>query len=194
YEVLSPETPTGFNPLQLENTGPNREFLMRLLKAMLRSSDRRDFAQEDEDTLEKALTRLMQEPAAERNLPNLSGLLVGRSRADANDLHSRLRPWIDGEKAWLFNAQHDVLSFSGQSVFGFDMTSILGNEELRTPALMYLYHRLDELLNGDPVMFFMDEGWQLLQDETFSNFIVDKMKTIRKLNGIVGFGTQSAAD
>lgn len=59
---------------------------------------------------------------------------------------------------------------------------------------MYLYHRLDELLNGDPVMFFMDEGWQLLQDETFSNFIVDKMKTIRKLNGIVGFGTQSAAD
>ncbi|TJV03690.1 MAG: type VI secretion protein, partial [Mesorhizobium sp.] len=91
-----------------ENTGPNREFLMRLLKAMLRSSDRRDFTQEDEDTLEKALTRLMQEPAAERNLPNLSGLLVGRSRADANDLHSRLRPWIDGEKAWLFNAQHDV--------------------------------------------------------------------------------------
>ncbi|RWK79048.1 MAG: VirB4 family type IV secretion/conjugal transfer ATPase [Mesorhizobium sp.] len=194
YEVLTPGTPTGFNPLQLENTGPNREFLLRLLKAMLRSGDRRDFTQEDEDTLEKAITRLMQEPAAERNLPNLSGLLVGRSRADANDLHARLRPWIDGEKAWLFNAQHDVLSFSGRSVFGFDMTNILGNEDLRTQALMYLYHRLDGLLNGDPVMFFMDEGWQLLMDETFSAFIVDKMKTIRKLNGIVGFGTQSAAD
>ncbi|MDX0973283.1 VirB4 family type IV secretion/conjugal transfer ATPase [Sinorhizobium medicae] len=194
YEVLSPGTPTGFNPLQMDNTGPNREFLLRLLKAILRSGDRRDFTQEDEDTLEKAITRLMQEPAAERNLPNLSGLLVGRSRADANDLHARLRPWIDGEKAWLFNAQHDVLSFSGRSVFGFDMTNILGNEDLRTPALMYLYHRLDELLNGDPVMFFMDEGWQLLMDETFSGFIVDKMKTIRKLNGIVGFGTQSAAD
>ena len=43
-------------------------------------------------------------------------------------------------------------------------------------------------------MIFMDEGWQLLQDETFSSFIVDQMKTIRKKNGIVGFGTQSAAD
>ncbi|KAB1082611.1 VirB4 family type IV secretion/conjugal transfer ATPase [Neorhizobium galegae] len=194
YEILTPGTPTGFNPLQLENTGSNREFLLRLLKAMLRSGDRSDFTQEDEDTLERAIVRLMQEPAAERNLPNLAGLLVGRSRADANDLHSRLRPWIDGEKAWLFNAPHDVLSFSGRSVFGFDMTNILGNEDLRTPALMYLYHRLDELLNGDPVMFFMDEGWQLLMDETFSAFIVDKMKTIRKLNGIVGFGTQSGAD
>ena len=194
YEVLSPGTPTGFNPLQLENTGPNRDFLLRLLKSMLRSSDQRDFSQEDADTLERAIARIMEEPAAQRNLPNLSGLLVGRSRADANDLASRLRPWIDGEKAWLFNAQHDVLSFSGRSVFGFDMTSILGNEDIRTPALMYLYHRLDELLNGDPVMFFMDEGWQLLMDETFSHFIIDKMKTIRKLNGIVGFGTQSAAD
>ena len=36
YEVLSPGTPTGFNPLQIENTGENREFLLRLLKAMLR--------------------------------------------------------------------------------------------------------------------------------------------------------------
>jgi type IV secretion system protein VirB4 len=194
YEVLSPGTPTGFNPLQLENTGPNRDFLLRLLKSMLRSNDSRDFSQEDADTMERAIARIMKEPAAQRNLPNLTGLLVGRSRADANDLASRLRPWIDGEKAWLFNAQHDVLSFSGRSVFGFDMTSILGKEDIRTPALMYLYHRLDELLNGDPVMFFMDEGWQLLMDETFSHFIIDKMKTIRKLNGIVGLGTQSAAD
>ena len=161
---------------------------------MLRPVNDQDFCQEEEDTLERALGRLCQEPAAQRTLANLAGLLVGRSRADANDLHSRLRPWIEGEKAWLFNAPHDVLSFSGRRVFGFDMTNIIGNEDLRAPALMYIYHRLDELLTGDPVMFFMDEGWQLLDDETFSNFIVDKMKTIRKLNGIVGFGTQSAAD
>lgn len=194
YEVLTPGTPTGFNPLQLENTAPNREFLLRLLKAMLRPSNGQSFRQEEEDTLERAIARLCQEPVAQRTLANLAGLLVGRSRADANDLHSRLRPWIEGEKAWLFNAPHDVLSFSGRQVFGFDMTNILGNEDLRAPALMYIYHRLDELLTGDPVMFFMDEGWQLLSDETFSNYIVDKMKTIRKLNGIVGFGTQSAAD
>lgn len=194
YEVLSPGTPTGFNPLQLENTGANRDFLLRLLRAMLRPAGRVDVSQEEEDTLERALGRLMQEPAAQRTLANLSGLLIGRSRADANDLHARIRPWIEGEKAWLFNAPHDVLSFSGRRVFGFDMTSILDNEELRTPALMYLFHRLDELLTGDPVLFFMDEGWKLLSDDTFSNYIVDKMKTIRKLNGIVGFGTQSAAD
>ncbi|AJD44167.1 type IV secretion system protein VirB4 2 (plasmid) [Rhizobium gallicum bv. gallicum R602sp] len=194
YEVLSPGTPTGFNPLQLENTGENREFLLRLLKAMLRLGDGTAFDRQEEDILERAVVRLMQEPTFQRNLSNLAGLLTGRTRAGPNDLHSRLRPWIEGEKAWLFNASHDVLSFSGRAAFGFDMTSILDNDEVRSPALMYIYHRLNELFDGTPVMIFMDEGWRLLRDPIFSDFIVDKMKTIRKLNGIVGFGTQSAAD
>lgn len=193
YDVLTPGIPTGFNPLQLDNSGRNIEFLLRLLKVML-SSPQVGLLQEDETVLERALLRLMREPKPERTLANLAALLAGSARANANDLNARLRAWIDGEKAWLFNAPFDRLSVTGARVFGFDMTHILANDDTRTPALMYIYHRLDELLDGDPVMFFMDEGWQLLMDETFSQFIVDKMKTIRKMNGIVGFGTQSAAD
>ncbi|MDX8448266.1 VirB4 family type IV secretion/conjugal transfer ATPase [Mesorhizobium captivum] len=194
YEELHPGVPTGFNPLQLEDNPVNREFLLRLMKVMLQPAGEGGFTQEEEDTLERAISRIGREPVEQRTLSNLSGLLMGRSRADANDLQSRLRPWFEGEKAWLFNADRDVLSFSGRRIFGFDMTHVLDNREVRTPALMYLYHRLDELLTGDPVLIFMDEGWKLLQDPTFCAFIVDKMKTIRKLNGIVGFGTQSAAD
>ncbi|TPM24233.1 VirB4 family type IV secretion system protein [Mesorhizobium sp. B2-3-5] len=194
YEVLRPGISTGFNPLQMDNSAPNREFLLRLLKVMLKPAGGHGFSQEEEDILEQAIGRICREPIEQRTLANLSGLLMGRSRSDANDLQSRLRPWFEGEKAWLFNAPRDALSLSNSRVFGFDMTHVLDNAELRTPALMYLYHRLDELLDGDPVLIFMDEGWKLLQDATFSNYIVDKMKTIRKLNGIVGFGTQSAAD
>jgi type IV secretion system protein VirB4 len=194
YEVLQPGVRTGFNPLQLPNSSANRDFLIRLVKAMLRPTDGDGFSQEEEDTLAAAVVRLCKEPAGQRTLSNLSGLLLGRSRADANDLHARLRSWVEGEKAWLFNAQEDQLSFSHRRVFGFDMTHILDDPTVRTPALMYLFHRIDELLTGDPVLMFMDEGWKLLQDATFSSYIVDKMKTIRKLNGIVGFGTQSAAD
>ncbi len=43
-------------------------------------------------------------------------------------------------------------------------------------------------------MIFLDEGWRLLDDDVFAFFIRDKLKTIRKQNGIIGFGTQSAAD
>lgn len=192
YELLEPGTPTGFNPLQMENTGPNREFLARLFKVMLSGAD--PFTQQKETTLERAIVRIMKEPVEHRTLVNFSDLLRGGRRADSEDLAARLRPWVDGEKSWLFNAEQDALSFSGNKLFGFDMSKILSLDDLRTPALMYIFQRLDELLDGNPVMIFMDEGWQLLQDEAFSAFITDKMKTIRKLNGIIGFGTQSAAD
>ena len=49
-------------------------------------------------------------------------------------------------------------------------------------------------MDGSPMMMFIDEGWKILNDEKFSGFVTDKLKTIRKLNGIVGFGTQSAKD
>jgi type IV secretion system protein VirB4 len=194
YDVLTPGVPTGFNPFQMENSGTNRSFLLKLIRTMVCAGGRQPLSQEEDDNLEQALLRLMGEPRSERTLAQFSSLLVGRSRSNADDLHSRLRSWIDGDKAWLFNAADDLLSFEGKQVFGFDMTHILANDDTRTPALMYLYHRLDALLDGSPVMFFMDEGWRLLMDETFSEFIVTKMKTIRRFNGIVGFGTQSASD
>ena len=192
YEVLTPGTPTGFNPLQLPENAENRDFLNRLIKVMV--GGELSLSQSDNDLIEQGISQTMQQGLERRNLATLAALMAGRNRADSNDLAARLRPWFDGDKAWLFNAPTDALSLGGTRCFGFDMTNILSNTEVRTPALMYIYHRLDELLNGEPVMFFMDEGWQLLSDPTFSHFIMDKMKTIRKLNGIVGFGTQSAAD
>lgn len=40
----------------------------------------------------------------------------------------------------------------------------------------------------------MDEFWQLLQDEVFTSFAKDKLKTIRKQNGLGIFMTQEPAD
>ncbi|KXF76373.1 hypothetical protein ATN84_15980 [Paramesorhizobium deserti] len=57
-----------------------------------------------------------------------------------------------------------------------------------------MFHRIQDVLTGDPAMIFLDEGWKLLDDEVFVLFIKNMLKTIRKLNGIIGFGTQSAAD
>ena len=76
---------------------------------------------------------------------------------------------------------------------GFDMTAILDDPIVRTPALFYLFHRVEERLDGNPTIIVVDEGWKALDDDVFVRRIKDWEKTIRKRNGIVGFATQSAA-
>jgi type IV secretion system protein VirB4 len=59
---------------------------------------------------------------------------------------------------------------------------------------MYLFHRVEQRLDGDPSLIVIDEGWKALDDDVFVTRIKDWEKTIRKRNGVIGFATQSAQD
>ena len=74
------------------------------------------------------------------------------------------------------------------------MTQILDDPVVRTPAMMVLFHKVEERLDGTPSIIVVDEGWKALDDDVFVQRIKDWEKTIRKRNGLVGFATQSAQD
>lgn len=193
YETLVPGEPTGFNPLSLPDTAPNREFLYQLFGFMLRPAPGGELSASEEQVIRNAIAASLGSGPEGRTLQAFSTLLRGRIRAGEGDLLARLESWMrPDQRGWLFNNDKDQFSLS--SIFGFDMTRVLDDPVIRTAVLMYIFHRMEELLTGDPVMIFLDEGWRLLDDEVFAFFIRDKLKTIRKQNGIIGFGTQSAAD
>jgi hypothetical protein len=74
------------------------------------------------------------------------------------------------------------------------MTKLLDAPTIRIPAMLYLFHRLEQRLDGNPALIVVDEGWKVLDDPVFVRRIKDWEKTIRKRNGVVGFCTQSASD
>jgi type IV secretion system protein VirB4 len=76
----------------------------------------------------------------------------------------------------------------------YDVTDFIDNDEIRTPVVMYLFHRIEELVDGKPLQIFLDEFWKLLLDKYFEDFALNKQKVIRKQNGIMVYGTQSASD
>ena len=77
---------------------------------------------------------------------------------------------------------------------GFDVTEFLELPELRTPITSYLLYRIEPLIDGSPFALWIDEFWRLLDDAYFEDFVRDKLKTIRKKNGIVITSTQSPID
>ena len=189
YDVLRPGNPSGLNPLQLADTPANRQFLIDWLALLAGASDTDEIAR-----IKDALDASFAQPRHHRRLRHLAELFRGGHRPHAADLWSRLRPWWgEGEHAWLFDNEDDLTDLAADTV-GFDMTQILDDPQLRSPAMMYLFHRVEERLDGTAAIVVVDEGWKALDDEVFVRRIKDWEKTIRKRNGIVGFATQSAQD
>ncbi len=191
YTVIKKGISTGFNPLQLPDTPNNTAFLHDWLCQLLREKSK-DLSTEEEKTVGRALNGVLKLDQKHRTLRELANFLPAN---DNNSLGARLAAWHSkGEKSWLFDNATDSLSLNNLTI-GFDLTEILDDEKARTPALMYMFHRIDSLLErGYPTIITIDEGWKALDDPIFIPRIKNWEKTIRKLNGILVFGSQSAND
>jgi type IV secretion system protein VirB4 len=193
YDQLAPGEPSGLNPLQLPDTPENRTFLIEWLERLLAPAGAPLDAEERSILADAVDANYAQDPA-HRRLRFLRELLRGVRRPSAGDLAARLGAWCeDGEHGWLFDNAEDRLSLEAE-LLGFDMTRLLDHPVVRTPAMMYLFHRVEQRLDGQPAIIIVDEGWKALDDAVFVERIRDWQKTIRKRNGVVGFCTQSAGD
>jgi len=193
YDVISPGEPTGFNPLALPDTAENRVFLRDWL-AQLLSAHGNTLDSEDRNIIADAVDANFAQAPDHRRLRYLRELFRGVRRPSAGDMAARLGAWCDGgEYGWLFDNATDRLDM-GNRIVGFDMTRLLDQPVMRTPAMMYLFHRIEQRLDGKPAIIIVDEGWKALDDDVFVKRIKDWEKTIRKRNGLVGFCTQNAGD
>lgn len=189
YSRIAAGHPTGFNPLALPDSPANRSFLRDWLGVLLEASGAEELA-----TIAGAVDTAYANLPSLRRLVHFRELLAGSRRPQPGDLASRLDAWIgSGEHGWLFDNERDLLDLSAHTL-GFDMTALLETPRLRTPVMMYLFHRIEERLDGEPTMILIDEGWKALDDEVFAARIRDWLKTLRKRNALVGFATQSARD
>ncbi|WP_346907148.1 conjugal transfer protein TrbE [uncultured Roseibium sp.] len=133
-----------------------------------------------------ALTSLASAPIDERTLTGLSVLL------QSNDLKQALRPYcIGGAHGRLLDAESEQLGSS--SVQAFETEGLIGTGA--APAVLaYLFHRIEDRLDGSPTLIIIDEGWLALDDEGFAGQLREWLKTLRKKNASVIFATQSLSD
>ena len=133
-----------------------------------------------------ALTSLASAPVEERTITGLCVLL------QSNDLKQALRPYCIGG-AWgrLLDAESQHLGTA--TVQAFETEGLIGTEA--APAVLaYLFHRIEDRLDGSPTMIIVDEGWLALDDEGFAGQLREWLKTLRKKNASVIFATQSLSD
>ncbi len=191
YLPLKNGLPTGCAPLKaLELTPENKIFLARFI-AKLAGAAARDFAVSDVSDIALAIDGLADLPKEQRTIGALRTFL---NNTDPEGIAARLRRWErGGPLGWVFDNEADEIGV-GAKFLGYDMTDFLDNEEIRNPLMAYLFHRVEQLIDGRRIIIVIDEFWKALQDESFLDLAQNKLKTIRKQNGLMLFATQSPRD
>ena len=191
YLALRNGEPSGFSPLKaLPDNERNKEFLLNWLRQLVAPA-KGDLTASEQYELRKALEATQRLP---RETRSLSALRAQLDQTNVEGIGARLDRWTaSGEYGWVFDNPADTLNLDAR-LMGFDMTDFLENNTIRPPLMAYLFHRLDDIVDGNPTIIDIDEFWKALGDPAFRQFARDGIKTYRKRNAMMMFGTQSPAD
>lgn len=190
YLALENGQPTGFNPFQCARNEANVQFLVDLIKVLAGKSV---YSSREEEDIHRAVENILDTPMHLRTMANFQKSLPNMGD---DGLFIRMRKWTAGHSlGWVFDNPVDTIDLQKAPIIGFDYTDVIDNPEVRVPVINYLLHRLEELIDGRPLIYVMDEFWKILDGQGgLKEFAKNKQKTIRKQNGLGIFATQSPED
>lgn len=189
YSEIKLGEPTGFNPFHLANTESNQAFLNELIGTILEMDGMGMPTASEKNMIADAIIKTLSSPKEIADIEAFANYLPDGD----NSIRQRLKPWTEGRYAWVFNNAADNFELNSH-IIGVDYTQFLDMPIVRTPILMYLFHRIQKLIDGRPIIISLDEAWKPLQDDKFRQYIEDKERTIRKENGLLILTSQSPSD
>lgn len=181
--------PIGFNPLALPDSPANRVFLAQWLENRL-SAGGEPLSSGERQVVQAAIDGIYRHRPSERNLVEIASYFgLGRE----GSLRSRLANWLPGGKyAGLFDNDEDRFTLDKRFCY-FNTTRVIDNEPALLAVLEYLFHRIDLVMDGEPFIIVLEEGWKLRRSPYFRARIDDWLMTVRKKNGVVIFVTPDLA-
>lgn len=109
------------------------------------------------------------------------------------ELREALSPYlITGPLGKYFDSNEENLQDSNWNVF--EMNQILNNRKALVPLLMYLFHKIEVQLTGNPTLLVLDECWAFFDNPVFADKIREWLKVLRRKNTSVIFATQELGD
>ncbi len=189
YEPGNETSPVAFQPLARIDERAERIWATQFVLNIF-STQRQPESPELKARVSHELASLATAPKSHRTFSVLAGLL-------GPQLGAVLRPYtVDpegGRFGQIFDADHDQLEASSWLHFEMGPLMSLGEEAI-VPALDYLFHRVEQGLDGSPTLMILDEAWLFLRHPTFMLRLQEWLKTLRKKNVYVVFATQEIAD
>lgn len=132
--------------------------------------------------IQEALDRL-----ASSDSKTLTELLIPQDK----DLQTALKYYqLGGASGGILDGSYDSLGKNRFQVF--EQSNLLKKgDKLVVPTLSYLFHRIEQAMDGRPTKIYIDEAWVNLMNTMSLEQVEDWLRTIRKKNGALILATQS---
>ncbi len=100
---------------------------------------------------------------------------------------------LGGGAGELLDAADDSLRTHHFMVFEMSHLLARGDKDL-VPVILYLFHRIEQRLDGRPTLILIDEAWVMVMRSAFGQKVEEWLRTLRKKNAAVIFTSQSLTD
>src|SRR6266849_4067029 len=136
----------------------------------------------------RALELVAEGPPEHRTISNLVTQVQDNAVRDGLNAFS-----LAGPLGRFLDADQDVLLEQRFITFELETLMAMGPKVI-VPVVTYLFHRIDQRLDGRPTLIVLDEAWIMLADSSFGAKIEEWLRTLRKKNAAVVLATQSLAE
>jgi len=140
------------------------------------------------NALWKALELVAQCAPEQRTISNLVTQVQDAALRDGLSAFS-----LAGPLGQFLDADSDVLLEGRFVTFELETLMAMGPKVI-VPVATYLFHRIDQRLDGRPTLIILDEAWVMLTNSVFGAKIEEWLRTLRKKNAAVVLATQSLAE
>ncbi len=136
----------------------------------------------------RALTLVADAPVEHRTISNLITQVQDNVVRDGPNAFS-----LAGPLGRFLDADRDVL-LEGQFVT-FELETLMAmGPKVVVPVATYLFHRIEQRLDGRPTLVILDEAWVMLTNSVFGAKVEEWLRTLRKKNAAVVLATQSLSE
>lgn len=185
FSVAADDDSLAFCPLQFLETKSDRAWAIEWLDTIL-SLNGLDTTPAQRNEIANAICSMYESGA--RTLSEFSVTIQDEKIREAIRQYT-----VDGSMGHLLDADEDGLALSDFSTFEIEELMNLG-EKFALPVLLYLFHRIERSLKGQPSVIILDEAWLMLGHPAFRAKIREWLKVLRKANCLVLMATQSLSD
>lgn len=187
YDIGGDRSDLTFAPLSRIDSQSDKLFAASWLKGLAVLQGVNVTAKESKQ-IQEAIESLSHESG--RSVTDVFSMIQNESLKQAFEIYTGTGTYSD-----LVDARSDGLDLQDSRFTTFELGNLpKGDKGISVPVLLYLFHRIESMLDGRPTLIPLDESWVMLDDPLFLATLREWLKTLRKKNAVVIFATQSLAD